>query len=187
MPERFSAMEDRAAGRCACPMKTRTSGWVLGGATVSMGLVAGFFFDWATAIMPALRQSDDRTYVVVMQQTVTTINGSPMILLALTGALVLTGLAAILQRRVGTRAAVRWTLAALGLYVVALAVTVGIHFPLNDTLERAGDPDAIASLAALRQSTESAWVNAHLVRTVAVVLAFAFLCRALWLRPQVRG
>ena len=165
-------------------MKTKTSGWVLGGAAVTMGLVAGFFFDWATSIMPALKQADDRTYVVVMQKTITTINGSPLVLLALAGALVLTGVAAILQRRVGALSAVRWILTALGLYVVALAVTVGIHFPLNDTLERAGDPDAIANLAALRESTESAWVNAHLVRTVAVVLALAALCRALWKRPQ---
>ncbi len=165
-------------------MKTKTSGWVLGGAAVTMGLVAGFFFDWATSIMPALKQADDRTYVVVMQKTITTINGSPLVLLTLAGALVLTGVAAILQRRVGARSAVRWILTALGLYVAALAVTVGIHFPLNDTLERAGDPDAIANLAALRESTESAWVNAHLVRTVAVVLALAALCRALWKRPQ---
>ncbi|MBM7786830.1 anthrone oxygenase family protein [Tenggerimyces flavus] len=165
-------------------MKTRTSGWVLGGAAVAMGLVAGFFFDWAATIMPALERSDDRTYVVVMQQTTAAINGGALVPLVLAAALVLSGVAAILQYRVGARSAVRWILAALGLYVVALAVTVGIHFPLNDTLVNAGDPDAIANLAALRESTESAWVNAHLVRTVAVILALAALCRALWKRPE---
>ncbi len=157
---------------------------MLGGAAVTMGLVAGFFFDWATAIMPALAGSDDRTYVVVMQKTITTINGSPFVLLVLMGALGLTAVAAFLQHRLGARSAVRWILAALVLYVVAVGITVGIHFPLNDTLENAGDPDRIANLTALRAGTESAWVNAHLVRTVATVLAFALLCRALWLRPR---
>ena len=167
-------------------MTTKTAGWVLGSAAVTMGLVAGFFFDWATAIMPALAESDDRTYVVVMQKTITTINGSPLVLLVLMGALGLTALAGFLLYRLGARSAVRWTLAAFVLYVVAVGITVGIHFPLNDTLEHAGDPDRIANLPALRARTESAWVTAHLVRTGAALLAFALLCRALWLRPGAR-
>jgi uncharacterized membrane protein len=181
MPERVSAMGQTGVSRCACLMTTKTSGWVLGGATVTMGLVAGFFFDWAATIMPALAQSDDRTYVLVMQKTITTINGGPLVPLVLLGALVLTAVAALLQRSTA-----RWIVAALVLYVVAVGITVGIHFPLNDTLERAGDPDTIANLAALRTSTEAAWVNAHLARTVAVVLALALLCRALWLRPRAK-
>jgi uncharacterized membrane protein len=162
----------------------RLAGLALGAGTVSMGLIAGMFFDWATSIMPALSQADDRTYVVVMQKTITTINNSPLFLLSLMGAFVFTGAAAILQHRLGVRAAVRWIVAALVLYVVAIVITMGVHFPLNDALEHAGDPDKIADIAALRADTEGSWVNGHLVRTVAATLAFTCLCRALWLRRR---
>jgi uncharacterized membrane protein len=160
----------------------RLAGLTLGAGTVTMGLIAGMFFDWATSIMPALSQADDRTYVTVMQKTITTINNSPLFLFSLMGAFVFTGAAAILHHRLGARAAVRWILAALVLYVVAIMITAGVHFPLNDTLEHAGDPDKIADIAALRADTEGPWVNAHAARTVTATLALASLCRALWLR-----
>lgn len=164
----------------------RLAGLALGAGTVTMGLIAGMFFDWAVAIMPALAQSDDRTFVVVMQRTTTTINNSPAFLFSFMGALVFTFAAAILQRRIGARAAVRWILAALLLYVVAVVITMGIHVPLNDTLVNAGDPDKITDIAALRADTEGPWVNAHLVRTIVVTMALGSLCRALWLRHASR-
>ncbi len=160
----------------------RLAGLVHGAATLTMGLIAGFFFDWAVSIMPALAQTDDRTFVVVMQKTITTINGSSTFLLSFMGAFVFTGAAAILQHRLGARAAVRWILAALALYMVAIVITMGVHFPLNEALASAGDPDKIADIAALRKDVEESWVNAHVVRTVATTLALIFLCRALWLR-----
>lgn len=166
------------------PGSDKLTGLVLGAGTVSMGMIAGMFFDWATSIMPALSEADDRTYVVVMQKTITTINNSPLFLLSLMGAFVFTGVAAILQHRLGARAAFRWTLAGLALYVVAIMITMGVHFPLNDTLEKAGDPDTIADLAALRADTEGSWTSAHIARTGAAVLGLAFLCRALWLRRR---
>jgi uncharacterized membrane protein len=159
----------------------RSPGAVLGAATLTVGLVAGLFFDWAVAIMPSLARTDDQTFVVVMRETVMTMNGSPLFLLSFMGALLLTAAAVVLQYRRGARASGRWVLAALALYVVAAATTMGVHLPLNDTLESAGDPDRITDLAALRRDVETEWVNAHLVRTVAAVAALACLCRALWL------
>jgi len=171
------AVPDNGAG------SDRMVGLTLGVATVCLGMIAGMFFDWATSIMPALAEADDRTYVIVMQKTITTINSSPLFMLALMGAFVFTIVAAILQNRIGAKAAFRWTLAGLALYVVAVGITMGVHFPLNDTLEKAGDPDTI-DLAALRADTEDAWVAGHLARTGAAVLGLAFLCRALWLRRR---
>jgi uncharacterized membrane protein len=162
----------------------RLAGFALGAGTVTMGMIAGMFFDWATSIMPALAQADDRTYVTVMQKTITTINNSPLFMFSLMGAFVFTGAAAILQHRLGARAAVRWIIAALVLYVVAIMITAGVHFPLNDTLENAGDPDKIADLAALRADTEGPWTSAHVARTIAATLALSALCRALWLRRR---
>lgn len=166
------------------PGSDRLAGAALGVGTLCMGMIAGMFFDWATAIMPSLADADDRTYAIVMQKTITTINNSPPFLLSLLGALVGTVAAAVLHYRLGARAAVRWVLAGLLLYVVALVITFGVHFPLNDTLEHAGDPDKI-DLAALRADTERPWTNGHLARTLAAVLALACLCRGLWLRGEL--
>jgi uncharacterized membrane protein len=176
-PQSHQAVPNNGAG------SDRMVGLTLGIGTVCLGMIAGMFFDWATSIMPALADADDRTYAIFMQKTITTINSSPLFLLALMGAFVSTGVAAILQNRLGAKAAFRWTLAGLALYVVAILITMGVHFPLNDTLEKAGDPDTI-DLAALRAETEDPWVAAHLARTAASVLGLAFLCRALWLRRK---
>ena len=160
------------------------AGLILGAATLTMGLIAGFFFDWAVAIMPAQAQSDDQTFINVMLTLITTINTSPAFLFAFTGAFVFTVAAAIVQYLLGARAAARWILAALALYFVASAITFGVHFPLHETLASAGDSDRIENLAAVRKDVEGPWVSAHLVRTVACTLAFGFLCRALWLRRR---
>ncbi len=167
------------AGRRARP--GRLAGLTLGIGTVCLGMIAGMFFDWATSIMPALSGADDRTYVVVMQRTIVTINNSPLFLLSFMGAFVFCGAAAVLQYRLGARAAARWVLAALALYTIAVLITGVVHFPLNDTLEFAGDPDAIGNLAGLRAATEDPWADAHIVRTVATTLALASLCRAMLL------
>lgn len=157
----------------------RFAGIALGAGTVCLGMIAGMFFDWATSIMPALSEADDRTYVVVMQKTITTINNSPLFLLSFMGAFVFSGAAAVLQYRLGARATARWILAALALYMVAVLVTGVVHLPLNNTLEFAGDPDAIGDLATLRADTEQPWADGHIVRTVATTLALACLCRAM--------
>lgn len=157
------------------------AGFFHGAATLTVGLVAGIFFDWAVSIMPSLAQSDDRTYVVLMQKTVTTMNNSPLFLFSFMGAFIFTVVAAVFQHRLGARAAFRWIIAGLLLYLVAFLITMGVHLPINDTLEKAGDPDTI-DLAALRAETESSWVNAHTARTIAAVGALGCLCRALWVR-----
>lgn len=174
-----SPVPTAATSRRAGPV---LGGVALGAATVIVGMVAGIFFDWAVNIMPALSEVDDRTYVVFMQHTITTMNTSPVFLFTLMGAFVFTGAAAIVQFGLAARASAGWTLAALALYVMAMVITAVVHFPLNDTLENAGDPSTIQDLAGLREDTEGAWVLGHLVRTAAAMVALVCLCRALWLR-----
>jgi uncharacterized membrane protein len=160
------------------------AGLILGAATLTTGLIAGFFFDWAVAIMPALARSDDQTFVNVMLTLITTINTSPAFLFAFVGAFVFTIAAAVVQYLLGARAAARWITAALAFYFVASAITFGVHFPLHEALASAGNSDTVENLAAVRKDFERPWVSAHLVRTVACTLAFTMLCRALWLRRR---
>jgi uncharacterized membrane protein len=157
--------------------RDRWTGLVLGAALVAMALVAGLVYTFSVAVMPNLAGADDRTFVATMQR----FNENPVFQLSFTAALVLIALAAVLQRRHGSRVAMRWTVAALVLYGIVVAVTFGINIPLNDELDRAGDPDRIADLAHVRSRFEGPWVAANIVRTLLSTAAVAALARALFL------
>jgi uncharacterized membrane protein len=147
-------------------------------ATLAMGLAAGLFYTFAIAVMPGLGRSDDRTFVEAMQQMNEAIlNG--WFALSFGGALVLTGAAAVLHRSGDGRIALPWILAALGLYVVVLLVTMALNVPLNDELANAGRPDSITDLAAVRERFESAWVRWNILRGVVNTVAFGCLAWAL--------
>jgi uncharacterized membrane protein len=153
------------------------TGLALGAALVAMALVAGLTFTFAATVMPNLAGADDRTFVATMQR----FNENPAFPLTFTAALVLTALAAVLQRRHGSGVAMRWTIAALVLYAVVLAVTGGIHIPLNGEIDQAGNPDRVADLAGVRDRFEGPWVAWNIVRTLFCTAAVAALARALFL------
>jgi uncharacterized membrane protein len=63
-------------------------------------------------------------------------------------------------------------------------VTFGINIPLNDELDRAGDPDRIADLARVRSRFEGPWVAANIARTLLSTAAVGALARALFLNGR---
>ncbi|MEU8042138.1 anthrone oxygenase family protein [Streptosporangium sp. NPDC049078] len=147
-------------------------------AAITMGLMAGLFYAYTCSVMPGLARTDDRTFVSAMQRiNVAILNG--WFAACFGGALVLTVLAAALHLSQDARPVLPWIVAALVLYVVTLAVTMGINVPLNNALDAAGDPDRVTDLAAVRTRFEAAWVRWNLVRTLACVAAFGCLTWAL--------
>jgi uncharacterized membrane protein len=154
-------------------------GATLVAATMTVGLMAGVFGLYAHAIMPGLGKTDDRTFVDAFQSIDDAII-NPLFLPTLVGALVLTGLAAVLHLRGDGGAVLPWIVAALVLYLAVFVITVGVHVPLNDDLKAAGDPDGIADLAAVRERfDEDRWVRWNIVRAVASTSAFGCLAWAL--------
>ncbi|GAB3063758.1 anthrone oxygenase family protein [Micromonospora schwarzwaldensis] len=144
------------------------------GATVGAGLVAGLFAAFAYAVMPALRGSDDRTFVDAMQRiNVTIVNG--WFLLLFLGTPLLAALAAVLDWRGVGRPALPWLLGGLALYLVAVGVTIAVNVPLNDALAAAGPSD----LEAARQRFETTWVAWNLVRALVSTAGLGSLCWAL--------
>ncbi len=153
-------------------------------ATLTTGLMAGTFFAFTIAVMPGLGRSDDRTFVQAMQRiNVAILNG--WFLVAFVGALAFTVLVAVLHLPGDVRAVLPWAIAAVVLYGATIVITGQINVPLNDTLVRAGDPDGIADLAALRQSFEAPWVRWNLVRTLTSTGAFGSLMWALVVRGSI--
>jgi uncharacterized membrane protein len=146
-------------------------------ATVSMGLVAGVFAIFAHTIMPGLRKADDHTFVAAFQSIDRQIINPWFMTSAFGGALVFT-LAAVLLNL--NHAGLRWIVVALGLYLIAVVVTVAVNVPLNDAIKAAGNPDAVRDLAVVRDRFhETRWAAWNLVRVVTSTSAFGFLAWAL--------
>ena len=162
----------------------RNAGIVLGAAVIAMGLLAGLYFFSAIAVMPALTAADDRTLVDAMQQMIDKIE-NPAFFLVLLGAPVLAAVALVQARRSGSPQITGWIVAGIALYTVMVVITAAVHFPLNDDLKQAGDPDQIANIAQVRDDFVTPWVAWDIVRTLATIAAFASLTWALVLRGRI--
>ncbi|WP_449486279.1 anthrone oxygenase family protein [Streptomyces avidinii] len=151
-------------------------------ATLTTGLIAGLFFAFDVSVMPALKRSDDRTLISVMQRVNTSIiNG--WFMLAFLGALLFTALALALHLPAGEHAALPPLTGALVAYVLALAVTGRVNIPLNNALEAAGPVELIAEPAAVRRAFETKWVPANRWRTALCTTALACHSWALLATP----
>jgi uncharacterized membrane protein len=151
---------------------------VLAVTALTMGLMAGLFFSYANSVMPALRRSDDKTFVTAMHHINIVIQNGAF-LLCFMGALLLGILAAAVHLTSGTRRILPWVLAALVLYAAVFLVTMAFNIPLNNKLDAAGDPDKITNFKAVRDAFEVSWIRWNLVRTVGAVAAFMSITWAL--------
>jgi uncharacterized membrane protein len=150
-----------------------------------MGLLAGLFYAFDVAVMPALAAADDRTLVDAMQQMIDKIE-NPAFFLTFLGAPALAAVALAQARSSGATKTAVWIVAGLAFYTVMVVVTFAFHFPLNDELKKAGDPARIENLAAVRDDFVTPWVAWNIVRTLASTAAFGCLAWALVLRGPTR-
>ena len=146
------------------------------GATMTMGLSAGSFLLFAHTIMPGLARTDDRTFVGAFQHIDRAIINPWFMVTAFLGALVFTAAAAVTSR--GTPA-MRWIIAALVLYLVAVVITMAVNVPLNDAIKAAGDPARVDVALVRQRFGESRWAAWNLVRVATTTPAFGLLTWAL--------
>jgi uncharacterized membrane protein len=159
--------------------KPNLQAFTLLSATLTMGLTAGWFGDWAHNIMPGLGATDDRTFVIGLQAFDSAVLG-PLVMLTFMGALAFSGAAALLYRRSDNRSPRPWVVAAFGLYLAAFVITMAVHEPLNLVIRGAGDLDDTANLSAVRDAFhETRWAVLHSIRTIATIAAFGCLAWAL--------
>ncbi|MEV6943387.1 anthrone oxygenase family protein [Streptomyces sp. NPDC051172] len=154
---------------------SRSTGFVLGAATVAMGLIAGVYCIFACCVMPALARSDDRVYVEVMRN-INDVIQNPVFFLGFLGAPLLTAVASWQLRGQPYR---WWVWAALAACALGFLTTVAVNIPLNDDLANMTDPTAA------REHFEDAWVAWNVVRAVVTTVALGCLGRALVLYGRV--
>jgi uncharacterized membrane protein len=151
-------------------------GWLLNlvrAGAIASGLMAGLFFAFSVAVMPALRQVRPRDGIVVMQGVNRAIL-NPLFLLVFVGAALLA--AAIAVTTVWT-----WDDGGAGLRLAAgvvcligvVVLTAAYHIPRNDALDRL---DADSTGSADRWATYLAeWVPWNHVRTLASTTSLVLL------------
>ncbi|MFI7398920.1 DUF1772 domain-containing protein [Streptomyces sp. NPDC049541] len=149
---------------------SRSTGFVLGAATVAMGLIAGVYYIFACCVMPALARSEDRVYVEVMRN-INDVIQNPVFFLSFMGAL----LAAVSSWQLRGQPYRWWVWAALAAYALGFLTTVAVNIPLNNDLANMKDPTAA------RAHFEHVWVAWNVVRAVVSTVAVGCLVRALML------
>jgi uncharacterized membrane protein len=146
-------------------------------ATLATGLIAGLFYAYACSVMPALRRTEDRVFIDVMQRINASIQNG-WFFLSFVGALLFT--VAAVAVHIGAGQPGRLALAGAGLvsYLVSIGITVAGNIPLNVRLDAVGPADRVSDPAAARAMFERPWVRLHLARTLFAVGAFGALCAA---------
>lgn len=149
-------------------------------ATMTTGLLAGFFVNWSNTVMPGLSHVDDRTFVAAFRALDTAITNPLFLGVGFMGTLLFTGLSAALHLRAGQRPVLMWVGAALVCCLVVSAITFGVHEPLNEKIRTATEPGSNTELAAVRaQLDETMWTAWNTARAVAATIGFGCLAWAL--------
>ena len=147
-------------------------------ATLTVGLMAGVFAIYANAIMPGLSRTDDRTFVGAFQSIDTAII-NPLFLTTFLGALVSTGVAAVLQLGEDDRSVLLWILAALVLYLAVFVVTLRIQRTAQRRYQGGWAARSHRRARVREQFDEATWARWNLIRAFATIAAFGCLAVAL--------
>src|SRR4051794_32263114 len=117
---------------------------VLVAATLAVGLNAGGYYTYACSIMVTLRGLDDRTFAHIMRRLNRDIlNG--WFFLTFMGSLLVTALALVLVIVAG--GPVLPVAVGLALNVVAFGITAAVNVPMNNRLDKVGDPATLSPQA----------------------------------------
>jgi uncharacterized membrane protein len=143
---------------------------------IAVGLTSGLYWAFAVAVMPGLRDVDDRAFVTIMRAINRRILNAWFLPVFFGGLLlpIATALAVLAGDHAGAK---RWGLAGAVLAAIPFAITAGGNVPLNDALETAGNDDP----AAARRAFEGPWTRLNRRRSLTSIVALAALVRLLLL------
>jgi uncharacterized membrane protein len=127
-------------------------------------LLAGFYLAFSLTIMPALAGLPDRVLVTVMQAVNRVIVRPGFALLFFGAPLAALGTAVLVPLTGAPTPLVVLAVAGAVLQVASIVLTVAVHLPRNDALDRA-DPDDAGDVFRAREAFERPWTRAHRVRT----------------------
>jgi uncharacterized membrane protein len=155
---------------------------VLVGATLTTGLISGFFYAYACSVTRGLALLPDARYIAAMQSINATVRNG-VFAFSFFGAAVFLILALVVHvPQFRSRRFALISLACL-LYVVGgFVLTLGVNVPMNEELARVGSNSSPELLARAREAYEDPWNFWNGVRTVCSSLALLALIAACFSR-----
>lgn len=141
------------------------------------GLLAGLFYAFNVAVVPSLRNLNSSQHIAAMQSINAKIQ-NPVFFLSFFGPTLLLPLAAYLHR--GDRAEFAMLAAAAVIFIVgANGITMAVHIPLNEKLDKV-DVSRESSTEAEQireeyQGAGSTWMRWHTARTLATTASTALV------------
>ena len=156
---------------------------MLGGATLTTGLVAGVFYAYSVSVDLGLAAQSDASYVATMQEINERIQ-NPLFFASFFGAVLFLLAALVLHLpRLRSGCFLLISLACLLYIGGGFLLTALINVPMNDQLA-AVDPDAPARvLSQARDAYEGPWDFWNRIRTIFSTLSFVVLIGACLLAP----
>jgi uncharacterized membrane protein len=152
-------------------------------ATLTTGLISGFFYAYACSVTLGLALLSDKQYIEAMQAINATVRNG-VFAFSFFGAVVFLLLAlAVHAPRLRSRRFVLIALAAVLYIVGGFMVTFLVNVPMNEELARVGEVGS-ATLAQVRAEYEGPWNFWNGVRTVFSSLAFVALIGACLSRSE---
>jgi uncharacterized membrane protein len=147
----------------------------LGLATLTTGLVAGFFYAYACSVTLGTARLDDAGYIATMQAINATVRNA-VFAFSFFGALVALVVALAVHLRSGWTVSTQLVALALVLYAVGgFGLTMAISVPLNEDLAEVSLDAPPETLAQARQDYEGDWNLWNGVRTAFSTAAFLAL------------
>ena len=155
-------------------------------ATLTTGLISGFFYAYACSVTLGLGLLPDEQYIEAMQAINATVRNGVFAFSFFGAVLSLLLAVAIHAPRLRSRRFVLIALAAVLYIGGGFVVTFLVNVPMNEELARVGEV-APAALAQIRAEYEGPWNFWNGVRTVFSSLAFLALIGACLSRPGSRS
>lgn len=147
-------------------------------AVLTTGMMAGIVFAYANSVMPGLRKSDDRTFVLAIRHLTSSV-ANPLFLIISNGALIAQigfVVVAVLVQRFDQ---VVLGSIALIFYIATLLITFLGNLPLNKAIISAELPASDTKWNELRVRFESSWTRLNNLRTITCMFSVSALIIAL--------
>lgn len=143
-------------------------------AVFTTGIVAGTVFAYANSVMPGLRNSDDRTFVLSIRHLTSSV-ANPAFLIMSNGALI--AQIGFLAVAVSLQQFDKIILGSIALifYVATLLITFLGNLPLNKAIISAELPKSESKWHELRVRFESRWTSLNHMRTLSCILSVSVL------------
>jgi len=154
---------------------------IAGLAVLTTGLVAGIVLAYSNSVMPGLRKSDDRTFVLSIKHMTSSV-ANPIFLVISNGAL-LAQIAFVVLAVVSQQfSQIILGSVALVFYVATLLITFLGNLPLNKAIISAELPESDSGWNKLRVQFESRWTSLNHLRTLTCILSVSALLVALLIK-----